>query len=671
MFDNTSENEIIFNVRKNLMDFLLSFMEEANCPRKIKNIIMSCYHPNIIIKSICSILKLYYLKNFIKPKKSNSNDENDESVKHARINQIVEQNLAQELLNKMVTEKKPLNKILKQLKFNEDLCNKFLDLYFEDTEFSQTCTFELCNVYYRYFILTYIQFKNEETIDFWNRVHNQTAETLSAYNKRSKLNNNLDTSFGTVNDESDFEAYYVIKLFKEICKHVLVKIKREVPPLFVVYTVHPYSKYLSSDSKDEFLRKVDRTNRYSKLHDLITNSEYFKLEIIYNWNYLRKSAILRKSTEINYHMIGYITFIVSLVLNFVFLICLHDQGNSFYGKKTILIVDIISYIMVVLVFVIVIFWFLTKYLLYFEIEKAKYKEKLGDKNKIDDSQLTLGDKFIIRWEAIMGKGELTPFLIYLIFTILGVIDKLRFFYCFSLLSVVSLNQTLSNIALSLIVKGNSLAWTVVFTFVLLYEFAGWAFYFQRDRFYETNGRDKPDQMCRSLLYCFLTMINNGMRWHCGVGKITRSESYILHFWPFVHRFAFDLLFFWLIEAIMLKIVYGMILDSFGELRQAHYLIEKDMANNCFICNVEKDECEKNNISFQEHCNEVHNVWDYAFYMITLRMQDPSTLNSLNSRNRKRIMEKGVDWLPDANLDKLEDIHQKVESKFVHMNDNNS
>ena len=659
MFDNTSENEIIFSVRKNLMEFILSFMEEANCPRKINNIIMSCYHPNIIIKSICSILKLYYLKNFNNTKENIPNDENKKSsTRH----QMLERNIALGSSNKVVNEKKPLNKILKQLKFNEELCNKFLELYFEDTKFSETKTFELCNVYYKYFILTYIQFKNEETIDFWNRVHNQTSETLSAYNKRSKSINNLDASFGTVNDESDFEAYYVIKLFKEIIKHVLVKIKPEVPPIFVVYTIHPYSKYLSSDSKDEFLRKVDRTNRYSKLYDLIRSSEYFKLEIIYNWNYLRKSAILRKSTEINYHMIGYLTFFVSLCFNFVLLSCVHDQGQSYYGYRTKSVIDGFSYIMIIIVFIIIIFWLLTKYLLYLEIEKAKYKEKNYDKNNLDDSNLTLYDKFIIRWKAIFGKGELTPFLCYIIFTILGSIEKLRFFYCFSLLSIVSLNQTLNNIAKSLILKGNSLAWTIVFTFVLLYEFAGWAFYFQRDRFYETNDRDKPDQMCQSLLYCFLTMINNGMRWHCGVGKITRSESYILHFWPFVHRFFFDLLFFWLIEGIMLKIVYGMILDSFGELRQAHYLIEQDMANNCFICNVEKDECEKNNISFYEHCNDVHNVWDYAFYMITLRMQEPSTLNSLNARNRKRIMENGVDWLPDANLDKLEDIHQKVDNK---------
>ena len=115
---------------------------------------------------------------------------------------------------------------------------------------------------------------------------------------------------------------------------------------------------------------------------------------------------------------------------------------------------------------------------------------------------------------------------------------------------------------------------------------------------------------------------------------------------------------------MLKIVYGIILGSFGELRQEHYLIEQDRANNCFICNVEKDECEKNNINFEEHCNEVHNVWDYAFYMITLRMQDSYTLNSLNARNRKRIMEKRVDWLPDASLDKLEDIHLKGENNAI-------
>ena len=47
-------------------------------------------------------------------------------------------------------------------------------------------------------------------------------------------------------------------------------------------------------------------------------------------------------------------------------------------------------------------------------------------------------------------------------------------------------------------------------------------------------------------------------------------------------------------------------------------------------------------------------------MITLRMKDPTTLNAVNSRNRQKILEKRVDWLPDSSLDKLEDNHLKAE-----------
>ena len=90
-----------------------------------------------------------------------------------------------------------------------------------------------------------------------------------------------------------------------------------------------------------------------------------------------------------------------------------------------------------------------------KVEKAKYREHHYDKTDIDDSKLSFYDKFSINYQTIMGKGELNPFLIFLFFTLLGSIyDSLRFLYSFSLLSILSLNQTLSNIALSFLVKGS-------------------------------------------------------------------------------------------------------------------------------------------------------------------------------------------------------------------------
>lgn len=644
MFDDVSESETIFSIRKYLMAFLLAFMEEYNCPMQIKNMIMSYYHPSMLIKSISNVLKRYYLSQV----NISKNKSVEKSFKRKRTHRIIDQNF---MITQQELRAQPHEKKLKQLKFNSVLCEKFTQLYFEDPTFSETKAFDLCNVFYNFFILTYIQYQNEETIDFWNKIHSQTPDTLDVFNKRTKISNDQETVFSPVTDDSDLEAFYVIKFFQEVSRHVLVKIKPDAPPIYVIYTIHPFSRYLSSDSKAEFLRNVDRKNRYTKLYDLMESSEYFQLEIIFNWNNLRRSSLLRKSTDLNYHFIGYILFLISLCLNIVLLSTLHESGEEADGNNTLAIVRILSFVCCGIALIIVIFWFLTKLKLYYVIEKAKYKEHNKEKKGLDDSQLTVIDNIIIRINAIVGKGELTPFFFFIIFTFLGSITKnLQFFFSFALLSVVSLSKSLNNIALSIVLKGRQLMWTSVFTLVLLYVYAGWGFYYQRDRFYEREGREVPDHMCQSLLYCFLTHINNGLRWHAGIGKIVMSESGIIHVGAFIHRFFYDWAFFWLLEAVMLHIVFGIILNSFGELRQAHYLIEQDLANNCFICDTVKDECEKNNKSFKEHCEKEHNIWDYAFYMITLRMKNPQELNSINSQCRDMILEKDIGWLPDTSYE---------------------
>ena len=83
------------------------------------------------------------------------------------------------------------------------------------------------------------------------------------------------------------------------------------------------------------MRNVDRKNRYTKLYDLIDSSEFFRIEIIYNYNYLRDNKLLKISTEINYRIFGYISFFISLCLNLVLFSTLHNNGKDAYGKNTV------------------------------------------------------------------------------------------------------------------------------------------------------------------------------------------------------------------------------------------------------------------------------------------------------------------------------------------------
>jgi hypothetical protein len=98
----------------------------------------------------------------------------------------------------------------------------------------------------------------------------------------------------------------------------------------------------------------------------------------------------------------------------------------------------------------------------------------------------------------------------------------------------------------------------------------------------------------------------------------------------VHRLLYDFTFFVVIVIVLKKVLFGIILDTFRELRKKQFQTDSDIANICFICEIEKDECEKNNKSFKEHCENEHNIWEYANYMITLRLKDSQDLNAVNS-----------------------------------------
>ena len=58
-------------------------------------------------------------------------------------------------------------------------------------------------------------------------------------------------------------------------------------PICVLFLVNPVVKLLSTASKNEFLKSVDRSDRYSKLLSLMENCDYFFTEISYKQNQVK------------------------------------------------------------------------------------------------------------------------------------------------------------------------------------------------------------------------------------------------------------------------------------------------------------------------------------------------------------------------------------------------
>lgn len=130
-----------------------------------------------------------------------------------------------------------------------------------------------------------------------------------------------------------------------------------------------------------------------------------------------------------------------------------------------------------------------------------------------------------------------------------------------------------------------------------------------------------------------------------------EEMNFEHEWgKYMGNFIFILLFFIIIIVVLLAIVFGIVIDTFSELKDETNRIENDKKNVCFICGENKDELEKKGVNFHNHRNGIHNTWNYIYYMIGLKFVDPQETNATNSYAIEMVNKKSISWVPAGKIE---------------------
>ena len=148
-----------------------------------------------------------------------------------------------------------------------------------------------------------------------------------------------------------------------------------------------------------------------------------------------------------------------------------------------------------------------------------------------------------------------------------------------------------------------------------------------------------------MIFCFLTSMDYGLRTRGGIGELIKRISFERNKGRYMGRFFYDIIYFILIVVLMLELVFGIIVETFRDLRIEETKHDYDKQYICFICGVKKDDLEKNRQSFREHCEKVHNVWNYINYMLRLKFSDSQDLNAVNSFALQNIENKKISWVP--------------------------
>ncbi|CAH7174847.1 Itpr1 [Phodopus roborovskii] len=270
------------------------------------------------------------------------------------------------------------------------------------------------------------------------------------------------------------------------------------------------------------------------------------------------------------------------------------------------------------------------------------------------------------YRAMVLDVEFLYHLLYLLICAMGLFVH-EFFYSLLLFDLVYREETLLNVIKSVTRNGRSIILTAVLALILVYLFSIVGYLFFKDDFIlevdrlpnetavpetgeslandflysdvcrvetgenctspapkeellpvEETEQDK-EHTCETLLMCIVTVLSHGLRSGGGVGDVLRKPSKEEPL--FAARVIYDLLFFFMVIIIVLNLIFGVIIDTFADLRSEKQKKEEILKTTCFICGLERDKFDNKTVTFEEHIKEEHNMWHYLCFIVLVKVKD--------------------------------------------------
>ncbi|XP_077987360.1 inositol 1,4,5-trisphosphate-gated calcium channel ITPR1-like [Glandiceps talaboti] len=213
-----------------------------------------------------------------------------------------------------------------------------------------------------------------------------------------------------------------------------------------------------------------------------------------------------------------------------------------------------------------------------------------------------------------------------------------YFFCFHLLHIVQMNQLLNRVLLAVTLNGKSLLWVFLLGFIIIYIYAVIGFGFLRSNFDTDSGL-----YCRNMFECLITSVRFGLI--DGLQEYLAVPDAENTFTAYALRAIYDITFYILIITIGLNIIFGIIVDTFSELRDAKWRTDEDMRTLCFICSRNAYDFEHHGKGFRHHVKFEHNMWAYLFFFIHL---DDTRLNDYTAIElyvHRYLKEENYDFFP--------------------------
>ena len=85
--------------------------------------------------------------------------------------------------------------------------------------------------------------------------------------------------------------------------------------------------------------------------------------------------------------------------------------------------------------------------------------------------------------------------------------------------------------------------------------------------------------------------------------------------------AFQALFFIVVGIFLLNILFAIIVDEFGRLRERRSLASTERFSRCLVCSIERETFQRKGIDYMHHVITQHNIVAYLYFFAHLKYTD--------------------------------------------------
>jgi len=361
------------------------------------------------------------------------------------------------------------------------------------------------------------------------------------------------------------EGLSCLMLLMKISKKIEITVTKATSPdesinKLIYFPLIPQTFFLGNETKETFLREIDMDNKRLYFQKRFNK---FIVEMEMNYQTFTQGKLLYyilspDSIEFQRKICYVAGIVINLICLFSFKLSINliKANRSLSGGSFDIVVFIMSIVFAAYSLLVTFLWLSFEARHEWNVQLEEFRL-----NYPFDNENTLANKiYILLYVLFKEKGSLN-FLAHGIFCILGIfIDPV--FHTLHLLMIVNLSTTAKYVLRATAAHIDQLLLTFILALFIIYSYSMLTANYYSDRFDNLDVGELD--VCKNLFSCFLYVMNMGLRNGGGV-----SDSHVLYEYKnprFGGKIVFDISFFAFVNVISLNIIFGIIIDTFGNMR---------------------------------------------------------------------------------------------------------